>query len=143
MDVPVSTQPCRNGLEGQLWGVKAELEFRRLLADVMKRSGMSRAAIAQEMSRLLGRTVTKQTLDDFVRSRRIGRASRFPAAWVPTLCQVIRSDELQRHLLSEELLEWLSIGESIAHSPAPLKRAYEGVLRLVRLGRRRAGRSKR
>ena len=141
MDVPVSTRPCRNA-EGP-WGVRAELAFRRLLADVMKRSGMSRVVIAQEMTRLLGRTVTKQTLDDFVRSRKKGRVSRFPAAWVSTLCQVVQNDELQRHLLSERLLEFLSTGESIADSTVPLKRAYEAVVRLTKQGRQRAKRSKR
>jgi hypothetical protein len=143
MGIPVSSRVCGNDSQGEIWAIEAERRFRRLLADVMKRSGLSRAAIAKEISQILGRPVRKQTFDDFVRSRKKGCPFRFPAAWVPALCQVIKNDELQRHLLSDRLLELLSIGESIADSALPLKRAYEAVTKLAKQKRQSAGRSKR
>jgi hypothetical protein len=105
---------------------------------------MSRVRIAEEMSRILGREIKKGALDDFIRSRKKkGRPFRFPAAWVPALCRVIKNDELQRHLLDERLREFLSIGESIADSPVPLKRAYEAVARLTGEKQPRPRRTKR
>ena len=147
-DVPVKQPLSGNGKTNiTLWALKAERDFRRLLANVMKRSGKSRAEIASEMSRVLNcpsdRPIRADFLDDCVRSRKKGRPFRFPAAWVPALCEVTGSDELQRHLLSQELLEWLLIGERVARAEADLKAAHEATERIIEQARRKANRSKR
>ena len=113
----------------------------------MKASGKNRAQIASEMSQHLGcpadRPIAKNMLDDCVRSRKKGRMVRFPAAWIPALCQVIGSDRLQRHLLSERLLDLLAIGETMTEAAASLKRAHEAVAAILEQGRQKAKRAKR
>jgi len=106
----------------------------------MKRSGKSRAEIASEMSAILGypadHAMGKGLLDDCVRSRKKGRMIRFPAAYIPALCQVVGNDELQRHLLSERLLDLLAIGENVTDAAASLKRAQEAVAQLTKRAKR-------
>jgi hypothetical protein len=146
--VPTIRPVSGNGERGRnLWALRAEREFRRLLADVMKRSGKSRAQIASEMSRVLNcpaeRPVRKDFLDDCVRSRKQGRPVRFPAPWIPAICEVTGSDVLQRHLLSQQLLDWLLIGERVVHAEASLKEAHEATARIIAQARLKAKRVKR
>jgi hypothetical protein len=105
----------------------------------MRDSHKSRAVITREMSLALGFplecSIPKDLLNDCLRSRKRGRAVRFPAAWVPALCQVIGSDELQRHLLGERLRSLLAIGEDVAQSARSLKRAQEAVARIMEQGK--------
>jgi hypothetical protein len=117
--------------EKRAFGILAELRFQRLLADVMKRSGKNRSQIADEMSRILGRPVGKNVLDDCVRSRKKGRMVRFPAAWIPAICEATQNDELQRHLLSERLLDFLAIGERVNGAARSLKQAQEAVAKIA------------
>jgi hypothetical protein len=65
---------------------------------------------------------------------------RFPAAYVPALCQVVGNDDLQRHLLSERLLDLLAIGESVTEAAGSLKRAQEAVARIIEQARQKAKR---
>lgn len=137
MSVPTKDKASGDGVpDKRVWGVKAELRFRRLLAEVMTRSGKNRANIAREMSQALGlpadRTIPKNMLDDCVRSRKKGRMVRFPAAWIPALCQATGSDQLQRHLLSDRLLKLVAIGESVAQAAAALERAREVVEQITK-----------
>ena len=146
--VPTIQPVSGNGKPGRnLWAVKAEREFTRLLADVMKRSGKSRAQIASEMSRVLNcppeRPVRKDFLDDCVRSRKQGRPVRFPAPWIPALCEVTGNHELQRRLQSQQELEYVLIGERVYHAAASLKEAYEATARIIEQARHKAKRSKR
>jgi len=148
MSVPTKDRPSGDGVpQKNLWGLKAELTFRRLLADIMKCSRKPRAQIARELSEILGRPadrpVGKNLLDDCVRSRKQGRMIRFPAAWIPALCQVTGSDRLQRHLLSERLLGFLTIGEDVTEAAESLKRAQEAVAKMVEQGRGRKAEKKR
>ncbi|MGC9995273.1 MAG: hypothetical protein ABSE79_08110 [Terriglobia bacterium] len=135
--------PIKDKLRGdevpakRLWGIRAELVFRRLLAEAMKSSGKNRAQIARELSGILGRCVTKNMLDDCVRSRKKGRMVRFPAAWIPALCQVTGSDEPQRHLLTERLRTLLAVGEKVSASADLLASAQEAVAQIMQLGQQR------
>lgn len=146
--VPTVQPVSGNGKTGRnLWALRAEREFRRLLADVMKQSGKSRAQIASEMSRVLGcppeRPVRKDFLDDCVRSRKQGRPVRFPAPWIPAICEVTGNDALQRHLLSQQLLDCLLIREKIAHAEALLREAHEATVKIIEQARPKAKGSRR
>lgn len=88
-------------------------ELRKCIAEVIKKCGKSRAQIADGMSELLRPVnITQHMLNDFVALSKNG--SRFPAAWVPSFCEVTGSDRLQRMLLSEELRSCLELGEKAA-----------------------------
>jgi hypothetical protein len=114
MSVPTNDKPSGDGLpEKRLWGVRAELAFRRTLADAMKRSGKSRMQIAHEMSESLGRAIGKNILDDCVRSRKKGRMTRFPAAWVAALCEVLGSDQLAVAVMPQRLRELAELGHRV------------------------------
>ncbi len=146
--VPVKEPVSGNGKTHiKLWALKAERDFRCLLANVMKHSGKTRVQIASEMSRVLGcppeRPIRKDFLDDCVRRRKQGRPVRFPAPWIPALCEVTGSDVLQRHLLSQQLLDCLLVGERVAQGEASLKEAYEATMRIIEQARHKAKRSKR
>ena len=53
------------------------------------------------------------------------------------------SDVLQRHLLSQQLLDCLLVGERVAQGEASLKEAYEATMRIIEQARHKAKRSKR
>lgn len=125
MRVPTNHGISGNGSNRVIWRSKAEKSFQCLLAEVMERSGKGRTQIAAEMSAFLGcppdHPIRKQTLDDYVRSRKMGRPVRFPAAWIPALCYVTGSDTPQRHLLDDRLLRAIQIGEGILESDAKVE----------------------
>lgn len=97
--------------------------IRALLSEVMRSSKKSRAQIAQEMSALLGRSVTVYMLNDFTASckgQRVAEDSqldtrkspvRFPAAWIHAFCEVTGDDRMQRLILSPRLRSLLQLGE--------------------------------
>ncbi|GEM_PF-966660 len=147
MSVPIEHAVSEDAPLKKIWGITAELRFQRLLADVMKRSGKTRAQIAAQLSQVLGcspeRPIRKQMLDDCVRSRKKGRAVRFPAAWIPGLCHILGSDELQRHLLSDRLRELLLVGENVTEAASSLKRAQQAVAKIVEQERQKAKAAKR
>ncbi len=92
-----------------------EAAVRKLLKDLMKQSKKSRANIADEMSLLAGRPISKRMIDDWVSPK---MRARFPAALIEAFCEVLRNDTLQRHVmgarlrgvveLREEQLTWLA-----------------------------------
>jgi len=140
MSVPTKDKPYGDGLPPKrALGVKEEMVFRAVLAREMDLSGKNRAQIASEMSRILGcptdRLITKNMLDDCVRSRKTGRVIRFPAAWVAALCEAIGRDGMQRHLLNDRLRGLLMIGENVSESARSLKRAQEAVEKIMELKR--------
>jgi len=83
MSVPTKDRLSGDGHpEKRVWGIRAELGFRRLVAETMERSRKNREQIAREMGQILGRPISKGMLDECVRSRKTGRMVRFPAACV-------------------------------------------------------------
>jgi hypothetical protein len=104
---------------------EAEREFRKLLADIIKKSGKPRAKIAEDMRAALGGEITKDKLNEFVRSPRPGRVMRFPAAWARAFCDAVGSDELARFLLSESDRRAVRIAEHSIAAEDHLRRALE------------------
>jgi hypothetical protein len=108
----------------------------------MKNSGKNRVLIAREMTEILGlspdRAIKKGLLDDCVRRRKKGRMVRFPAAWVPALCQVTQNDELQRQLLTDRLRDLLAVGESVTGAVSRLAEAQGALARIMRQSRQKA-----
>lgn len=96
--------------------VACEVEVRRILREAMKGSGKQRHEIAREMAEVLGRTLTASILADFSRNATKKRQVRFPAAWVPALCEVTGDDSLQRYLMGERLKQRCKVGEDVLNS---------------------------
>ena len=61
-------------------------QIRILITDAIKRSPKKRQQIAEEMTNLLGRSVTAQMLMDYTAESR--KQYHFPAAWIPAFCEV-------------------------------------------------------
>jgi hypothetical protein len=97
----------------QILGTPKPFDFdrklRECLAEVMSSCEKSRATIADELEKRVGRPVTPSMLNDFAARSHI--TARFPASWVPIFCEVTGNDLLQRMLLSEELRARLEVGE--------------------------------
>lgn len=81
--------------------------LRKCLTKAMKRSGKSRAEIADQMQARLGaaisgaRRLTEERLYDLTSESK--RDARFPALWVPLFCEVTGDDSLQRLLMGPRL----------------------------------------
>ncbi len=86
--------------------------LRRLISDVIRACPKSRGAIAAELSLRLGREVSVRMLNLFTSQGE--QSMRFPAAWLPELCEVTGDDRLQREVLSARLLRCLELGEAAA-----------------------------
>jgi hypothetical protein len=147
MSVPTKDKLSGDTLpQKRLWGIRTELILRRLLADVMKGSGKNRSQIADEMSRILGcpadRPIAKNVLDDSVRSRKKGRMVRFPAAWIPALCQVTGNDELQRWLAGPRLRELIELGEQVCSMRESSQHLLDLAARFRTYGRETKGKRK-
>ncbi len=85
-------------------------ELRPLLREAIHRSSLSRAVIAEKLTRSLGRKVTVPMLDTWTAATKGGY--HLPADAVPALCEILQDDALQRQLLSRDLREALELGES-------------------------------
>ncbi len=93
--------------------------IRELAAQVMSRSGKSRAQIADEMTQLLGLTINVNMLYGYTAPNR--HSARFPAAFVPAFCKATDDDSLLRFLLGGRLCTLLELGErafdALQHAP--------------------------
>lgn len=85
-------------------------EVRTLVNTALDRSGLSRAEVADELTKQVGERVTEAMLNDW--SSQSKRRLRFPAAFIPALCQITGTDELARFLLIPRLRRLLSLGEA-------------------------------
>lgn len=86
-----------------------ETALRNLLSRIIRQCPKNRTQIAEELTALTGRRVTVHMLNDFTAESKKG--SRFPASLVTPFCEVVGSDELQRHILSPRLRNFLTLGE--------------------------------
>jgi hypothetical protein len=87
-----------------------EQAIRRLAAEVMRGSRLSREQIAAQMSTLLGLRISVHMLNDYTAASH--RGARFPAAWVPVFCQVTGDHRLPRLLLGASDRQRLELAES-------------------------------
>lgn len=71
-----------------------------LVTEVIRNSSRSRAQVADEMSRLLGISVTERMLDCYTAESK--EKHRFPAAFVPAFCRATADFRLL-YLLAERL----------------------------------------
>jgi|SRR6185312_2367108 len=81
--------------------------LRQTISLLIRSSKKSRAQIADELSIILNCKVTVNILNGFTAKSKLG--VRFPAAWVPALCEVLDDDRLM--LLMDRrrtvpILEW-------------------------------------
>jgi hypothetical protein len=92
---------------------------RGILADAIKRSGMSRAQVAEKMSWLTSRKISEGMLFDFTAESKA--AHRFPFAWARAFCQVTGDNRLIEYiaeqagfiLLPKSDADVLSLGELV------------------------------
>jgi hypothetical protein len=89
-------------VEDEVWGV---------LRTAIRGSGMNMEAIAAEMTKLLGRKITKSMLADFTRNASDKRQPRFPLPWVPAFSIVTKDKTLARFALDAEDKQLLQFGE--------------------------------
>lgn len=64
--------------------------LRAALCDGIRASGKTREAVAEEMGRALGETITVAQINAWLAESK-GRTHRFPAEYLPVLCQVTGS----------------------------------------------------
>ena len=107
--------------------------LRSLITRIIKESGKSRTDIAEKLSVHVGQPISQPMLDDWTAESK--KRARFPACFVQAFSEVTEDDQLQRHLLSERLLDLLAIGESVAEAAGSLKRAQDAVASIVEQGR--------
>jgi hypothetical protein len=86
-----------------------DLKLRTLFADILYRCPKSRDQIADEMSAITGRKITKQMLDGYAAPSK--EAARFPAAFTPAFCKATGDDRLLRLLLPPQMLTLIEIVE--------------------------------
>lgn len=106
MDMPKSEQEI---------GTDLDIQLRRLLTVLIRKSPKSREQIAEEMSVHAGISISKHMLDDWTAERReVSRRSRFPAFLIQSFCEVTGSDQLQRWAVGPRLRRLLEFGETAA-----------------------------
>jgi hypothetical protein len=79
----------------------ADNQLRKLLTDIIRDCPKKRLQIAEELSELLGQSVTVHMLNDFTSESK--KPARFPALFILPLCQVVGDDRLQRHVMGNRL----------------------------------------
>jgi len=90
-----------------------------------------RPQIALVMTEDLGRPITVNMLNDFVRESKNG-AAKFPLCYADAFCRAVGDDRLKRFILGPQLCELLELGERAA---AILdERARRRVLKVPRSG---------
>jgi hypothetical protein len=109
--MPQNANKIGNQYDGQL---------RRLITRVIHNCPKKRVVLAEEMSKLLGFTVTVHMLNDFTCQGK--KQSRFPAAFIAAFCEATSDDSLHRFAAGERLSKMIRIGEDVAEMLAEGKR---------------------
>jgi hypothetical protein len=89
-----------------------DLAFRTLLSDVL--SGKDRNQIAAEMTKRLGlreNPINRSKLNDFTATTKAG--ARFPAIYVPALCEAAGDDRLRYFLQTPRVQLLVDIGSKV------------------------------
>ncbi len=88
-----------------------DLDFRQALGEALK--GHKREDLAAHLQ-AGGIPISVSDLNEFTRSPNDGRGKRFPACWLPALCDVLGEFKLREFALSEEQRLCLLIGTALA-----------------------------
>jgi len=113
--------------------------LRALLKRAIHFSRLSREQLADELTKRLERTISPATVDAWTADAKI--AWRLPADAVPTVCEILQDDAIQRQLLSPEQRDALELGESatrlrsllckaLSRANQPRRKAPQGSKRL-------------
>ncbi len=96
-----------------------------IAAAIRKSKGKSRAQIAEELGKRVGRNLTLRMLDDYTAKSK--PSARFPAAWIEDFCDATGDDELRTFFLSVHQKHLLKIGEQAEQlvSAASRKRKHK------------------
>ena len=86
-----------------------DLTVRTVFAEALRRCSKSRDQIADEMSAITVRKITKQMLNGYAAPSK--EAARFPAAFIPAFCKATGDDRLLRLLLTPQILALIEIVE--------------------------------
>jgi len=131
-----------------------EEETRRLLGKAFHLSRKRRREVAQEMSELLGQSVTESKLYEFTRTfnkepRESGEILkkergevRFPAAWVCAFCEATGCDELARFVMGPRLRELVELGERVSNMGWVLRKMQDELANLTGRGLQKKAKGK-
>jgi hypothetical protein len=109
--------------------------LRQLLSQAIRSCPLSRVQICEALTRRLGVKVKPFMLDSYTAESK--KPARFPAAWVPALCEVTGNNELQRRLLSAGDRQFLDLGERTAEWAWALRKVRAELARLNGEGHRK------
>jgi hypothetical protein len=87
-----------------------DAQLRTMLTLIFKRSGKSRAQIADDLSIRTGRKISIRQLDNWTSTARQD-TRRFPAALIEPLCELLADDSLQRYVMGKRLRQLVRLGE--------------------------------
>jgi hypothetical protein len=104
--------------------------LRRALKLAMLRHGITEEALAEELSKQPGFSVSPAQVTAWKAETR--KRWRLPAALVPILSQILGDDSIQRLLLSEKLKQSLDLGESAPRIVSLLRSALSRKVRRKR-----------
>jgi hypothetical protein len=107
-----------------------DLEFRCLLSAVLDECGADRDQIAADMTRRLGleveNPINRSKLNDFTARTKTG--ARFPAIYIPALCEATADDRLRRFLQSRRTRLLIDLGSSVLKAITANKEAAQLLL---------------
>ncbi len=92
-------------------GAQPAAAVRRLLVDGLKHCKRRRESIAQELSELVGETVTLSMLNEICRES--NNRVRFPLSWARALCEITGDDGLAFAAMPDRLREDAEIGRAL------------------------------
>jgi len=115
--------------------------LRQLLSQAIRSCPLSRVQICEALTRRLGVKVKPFMLDSYTAESK--KPARFPAAWVPALCEVTGNNELQRCLLSAGDRQFLDLGERTAEWALALRKVRQELAKLDRQGQKRSRKTRR
>lgn len=115
--------------------------LRRLLTQAIRSCPLSRVQICEALTHRLGVKVKPFMLDSYTAESK--KPARFPAAWVPALCEVTGNNELQRRLLSTGDREFLDLGERTAEWAWALQRVRRELAKLEGQRQKRSRKTRR
>lgn len=117
-------------------------DIREWLRSAMRTSPRSRDAIAEELSKRVGRAISAESLHKWCSEAEKQR--RLPADCIPALSEILGDDSLQRLLLTPHMAECLRLGEWLLSSRWVIERldaetpgecSQKGIKKACKLGR--------
>ncbi len=110
--------------------------FRQLLSLVMSESVLDRQQVADQLTARLQRRITVSIMNDYTTTTRT--TARFPAAYVPALCEVVQDDRLRQFLLDPECQSLIELGKHVADAERQRRGLVKAVLEARARKERRA-----